>query len=38
MKFIRDTITVAIAIGLTAFIGLSLARLTYFVLHGLGLL
>jgi hypothetical protein len=38
MKFIRDTITVAIAIALTAFIGLSLARLTYFLLHRQGLL
>jgi len=28
----------AIAIALTTFIGLSLARLTYFVLHGQGLL
>jgi hypothetical protein len=38
MKFIRDTITVAIAMALTAFIGLSLARLTYFLLHRQGLL
>ncbi len=38
MKFIRDTITVAIAILLAAFIGLSLARLTYFLLQGQGLL
>ncbi len=38
MKSIRDGITVAIALGLMAFIGISLARLTYFLLHSQGLL
>ncbi len=38
MNSVRDFINVAIAIVLMAFIGISLARITYFLLHNYNIL
>lgn len=38
MKTLRDILSVAIAITLMAFIGISLARIVFFLLHNYNLL
>jgi len=38
MNSVRDFINVAIAIALMAFIGVSLARITFFLLHNYNIL
>jgi hypothetical protein len=38
MKTLRDIVNVAIALVMISFIGISLARLTYFFLHSQGIL